>query len=105
MERGWRRNRRRKPLLEANLLIGDSLNHSDGDNIRESDDKSKDKGPNGHFSKSGVRMSLSISGKERNIRWPNFDTDDTESEHAQENDSIPPFGDYGKIRGGCKENG
>lgn len=34
--------------------------------------------------------------KEKNIRhhlrWPHLNADDSESEHAEENDSIPPFG-------------
>lgn len=60
--------------VQADLLVGDGLDHANGDHVDEGDDKSENECPNWH------------------LRWPEFDGEDTEGEHRKEDDGIPPFG-------------
>ena len=50
--------------IETNLLIGDSLNHSDGNDVEESDDKCKDEPLYGELS------------------FPTLDDSNTKGEHS-----------------------
>jgi len=66
--------------VKTDLLIGDGLNHSNRNNIKEGDHECKDEPLNGELS------------------LPDFNRDDTEHEHAQKDDCIPPFRDLGIVR-------
>jgi len=59
--------------VQADLLVGDSLDHADGDHIEERDNEGEDEPLDGEL---GV---------------PDLDTDNTCSEHGDENDRVPPL--------------
>jgi len=61
--------------IQANLLVSDGLDHTNGDDVEEGNDQGKDESPD---RKTGV---------------PNFNGNDTKHEHGDENDRVPPFGD------------
>jgi len=61
--------------VKPDLLVGDGLNHPDGNDIEEGNDKRQHERPHGHLSR------------------PDFNTDNSENEHGQEQDQVPPFRD------------
>lgn len=61
--------------VQSNLLIGNGLDHTNGNGVDKGDDQSDDKCPDGELS------------------GPYFDGDDTKDEHTQEDNHVPPFGD------------
>ena len=63
--------------VQANLLVGDSLDHPDGDYIHERDQEGKDETPYGE------------------LGGPYLDTDDAKDEHDEEDDGVPPAGNLG----------
>jgi len=59
--------------IETDLLVGDSLDHTDGDDINERNHETQHETPDWE------------------LGWPNFDSDDAEYEHDDENTHVPPF--------------
>jgi len=60
--------------VQADLLIGDGLDHANGDDVHEGDDEREDECPDWH------------------LGFEDLDRDDTEDEHGHENSGIPPLG-------------
>lgn len=65
--------------IETDLLVGDSLDHTNGDDVEVCDQKSQHETPNREFG------------------WPNLNTDDAEYEHNHENAHVPPFRNPGVL--------
>lgn len=60
--------------VETDLLVRDSLNHADGDDVHEGNDEGKHECPDRHLS------------------MEHFDDDDTKDKHRYENAGVPPLG-------------
>lgn len=65
--------------IETDLLVGDRLDHTNGNDITEGDQKGQHETP------------------DRELGWPNLDDDDSKYEHDHENTHVPPFGDTGVL--------
>jgi hypothetical protein len=65
--------------IETDLLVGNSLDHSDGDNVDERDHEGDDQSPDGE------------------LRWPDLNRDNGKGKHAEEDASIPPVGNLGVL--------
>ena len=62
--------------IDADLLVGESLDHANWNDIEECDQKSQHETP------------------DREFGWPNLDACDAECEHGHKNAHIPPFGNF-----------
>lgn len=68
--------------VQANLVVSDSLNHSDRNDVHEGHDLDYTCQPHVHRKKATLTHQSKDKSPYRHLRRPNFNNDDTEHEHA-----------------------